>query len=266
MTTQQPWDNHQLVFVGGLHRSGTTPLARVLAGHPDVAGLAGTGVKEDEGQHLQDVYDRARLHGGPGRFALDPTSHLTEDSPLVNAESALRLWQAWAPYWDVEKKVLVEKSPPNVVMSRFLQALFPDAVFVFIVRHPIVVALSTDKWVHGPLSRSVENWLAAHRYMQADLAHLRRHVVIRYEDLIADADAALEQVRATVGLSTAIDAGAIRPDRSQRYVERWERLGRRYHPGRWAREQLIKRYEDEVASFGYDLRTLQTLGNSFVNR
>ena len=62
-------DGGRFVFVGGLHRSGTTPLARVLGAHPEISGLSGTGVSEDEGQHLQDVYPRIRAHGGMGRFA-----------------------------------------------------------------------------------------------------------------------------------------------------------------------------------------------------
>ena len=45
-----------LVFVGGLHRSGTSLVHRCLALHPAVSGFSGTGVPEDEGQHLQTVY------------------------------------------------------------------------------------------------------------------------------------------------------------------------------------------------------------------
>src|SRR3954453_21745732 len=125
--------DHQLLFVGGLHRSGTTPLTRALAAHPEVSGFSGTGVTEDEGQHLQDVYPADNSWGGPGRFARRPGAHMTESSSLTTPESADRLWKLWEPHWDLEKRVLVEKSPPNLLMTRFLQALFPDALFLIII-------------------------------------------------------------------------------------------------------------------------------------
>ena len=46
-------NGHRLVFLAGLHRSGTTLLARLLAAHPEVSAFSDTGVSADEGQHLQ---------------------------------------------------------------------------------------------------------------------------------------------------------------------------------------------------------------------
>jgi len=121
---------HTFVFLGGLHRSGTTLLARLLAAHPEVSGFSETGVPADEGQHLQTVYPPARAFGGPGRFAFRGESHLTESSPLVSEENARRLLADWGRHWDMTKPVLVEKSPPNLIRMRFLQALFPEAVIL----------------------------------------------------------------------------------------------------------------------------------------
>ena len=75
---------HRLLFVGGLHRSGTTLLADLIAAHPSTSGFANTGVPADEGQHLQDVYPAARAYGGPGRFGLAPDAHMTETHELVS--------------------------------------------------------------------------------------------------------------------------------------------------------------------------------------
>ncbi len=50
---------HSLAFIAGLHRSGTTPLTRLLAAHSEVSGFSNTHVEEDEGQHLQQVYPSA---------------------------------------------------------------------------------------------------------------------------------------------------------------------------------------------------------------
>ncbi len=139
-------EDKRFVFVGGLHRSGTTLLARCLAGHPDISGFAGTGAKEDEGQHLQTVYPAANTFGGSGGFGFSPQAHVTEDSPLVSDANRHRLWEQWSPHWDLSKPLLVEKSPPNLMKSRFLQAMFPNSWFVMLIRHPIAVAHATEKW------------------------------------------------------------------------------------------------------------------------
>ena len=126
MPVAEPWRDHTLVFISGLHRSGTTQLNETLATHPDVSGILGTGAPHDEGQHLQDVFPTARSHGGPGRFAFDPAAHLTERSPLATAAPARSgCSSSGARHWDLDRRVLIEKSPPNLIRMRFLQALYP---------------------------------------------------------------------------------------------------------------------------------------------
>lgn len=141
---------HQFVFLCGLHRSGTSPLFRLMRGHPDISGFANTGVQEDEGQHLQTIFPPALAFGGPGRFGFAGDAHLTETSALVTPENRARLLREWFRYWDVERRCLLEKSPPNLIRTRFLQAMFPNSYFLTITRHPVVVALAsaaTPTWI-----------------------------------------------------------------------------------------------------------------------
>jgi hypothetical protein len=252
---------HRLVFVAGLHRSGTTPLARVLAGHPDIAGFQGTSATEDEGQHLQSVYPAARTYGGPGRFALNPAAHLTEESPLVSPENRQRLLEAWTPHWDLSKPVLVEKSPPNLVMTRFLQALFPDAYHVAVVRHPVVVSLSTKKWTRTTsLHGLMKHWFAAHDLFRADAGHVKRLLVISYESLIARPAQTLAQVGEFLELNSPIPADGIRADRSTAYEQAWDAMASGSFLDRARRRRIEADFAGRAAEYGYDLNDLATAG------
>jgi Sulfotransferase family len=218
-------EGHQLVFLGGLHRSGTTLLARLLAAHPSVSGFSGTGAPADEGQHLQSVYPPAKVYGGPGRFGFAPEAHLTEESPLATEASARRLFADWSGYWDLEKPVLLEKSPPNLLKTRFLQALFPSAAFVVVFRHPIPVTLATARWRETRrLQPLLEHWLHCYELFEEDRRSLRRVHVIRYEDLVEDPDGALARVWGFLGLEPGGVSEPVEPGSNEAYFERWRAL------------------------------------------
>jgi hypothetical protein len=259
---EAPRPEHQLLFVGGLHRSGTTPLTRALSAHPDISGFSNTGVPEDEGQHLQDVYPPAHELGGPGRFARNPSAHLTEASELATSESASRLWKSWQPHWDLNKRVLVEKSPSNLMMTRFLQKLFPTAAFLLVVRHPVVVTLSTAKWApRTPLPLVMDNWFAAHVALRDDLPHLSRVKVIAYEALTNRPVETLAEVAEYLGLEAPIPHDTLQNDRSSAYQERWEAMASSRNPlVRTSHRYMIARYARRAKCFGYSLTDLEKEG------
>jgi hypothetical protein len=252
-------DDHRFLFIGGMHRSGTSLVTNLVGHHPQASRMLGTDEFEDEGQHVQHVYERGNQHGGPGRFAFSPAMHLTESSPLVSPASAEQLWQDWSPYWDLSREVLVEKSPPNLLKSRFLQGLFPGASFVMVLRHPIAVAMATTKWSHTTWPRLIEHWLVAHETMLEDLPHLERVIVVRYEDLMLDPAAEFRRITDLMSLPPASVDVEIRHGVNDAYLHKWER---NWPWARLGRNSSIRRYAERVQRFGYDLTPPYDLGLS----
>ncbi|MGB8914354.1 MAG: sulfotransferase [Candidatus Sulfotelmatobacter sp.] len=213
---------HAFVFVGGLHRSGTTLLTHCIGEHPEASCFQNTNVSEDEGQHLQNVYPPAIRIGGPGSFGFSREAHLTEKSRLVRRDTRARLLDAWKPFWDCSKQVLVEKSPPNLIRARFLQAIFPDARFVMIVRHPIAVTEATQKWSKTSLLSMLDHWVICHQYFLQDVSELRHVLLIQYEELVSNPAPVLERVFNFLGLRPINFLAEIREGLNDRYFDQWE--------------------------------------------
>jgi hypothetical protein len=242
--------DHRYVFVAGLHRSGTTLLTRALGNHPDVSSFAATGYPEDEGQFLQRVYPIGKIYGGPGRFGFDPRAHLTERSPLATDANRTRLRSEWEAHWDLSKGILVEKSPPNLLKMRFLQWMFPDAAFVVVMRHPIAVALATQKWSLTSTHSLIHHWLVCHERFLRDSASLRRPILTSYEALVAD-PTTLPRIQEAIGIRGQEGALEPRTGINDRYFRLWQEseglLARPY------RALLAGAFERRANRFGYSL-------------
>lgn len=207
------------LFICGLHRSGTSALHEILKTHPLVTGFSGTGKPKDEGQHLQTVLGRDGDYGGPGDFCFNPAPHLTEADIPAYRERLPELFASWGQLWAPDRPIRVEKSPPNLIRSRFLQAAFEDARFVFIVRHPLAVARATRKWSHAVEEHLFRHWLQAHRIMLDDAPFIARSCCVRYEDLAADLNGTLERIWRFAGASSLEVAADQFVDHNPGYLE-----------------------------------------------
>ena len=235
------------VFICGLHRSGTSLLHRILSAHPDASGFANTGAPEDEGQHLQSVYPPGRAFGGPGKFVFAKEAYLDETSPLITDANRKKLFSEWSRHWDLSKKILLEKSPPNVIRSRFLQAMFPESYFIFIVRHPIAVSFATQKWAHTGLPELMEHWSLAHAAMQKDIPRLKHQMLLRYEDLVAAPDRHLEAVYKFIGIPPVRVDQPVSDELNAGYFALWEK----HKLSNPESLKSILKHEETLSRFGY---------------
>jgi hypothetical protein len=267
VTLEQAGDiaqTHPFAILGGLHRSGTTLLFRMLREHPEISGFANNQDAnewlgaEDEGQYLQSVYPPAIFWGGPGKFAFSPDAHLTEESEFLTPENKTRLAYEWFPFFDLAKRYLLEKSPPNILWTRFLQSVFPNSSFVIIQRHPVAVSLATEKWSPTGLTSLVEHWLVAHEIFDKDRAHLKRVMTIKYETLISEPPATLGTIYNFLELEPHPTTFEATSEHNKKYFAQWRALQNDPQSSA-AIQECIRLYESRVRAFGYSLQDLELI-------
>jgi hypothetical protein len=217
----------RFAFVCGLHRSGTSLITRSLAQHPMISAFTNTGTIEDEGQFLQTVLPLETTFGGVGRFGFDPRAHMTEDSPLNTPDAASRLLSEWRRYWNIDKTVMLEKTPSNLLRMRLLARLFEPSSFIVVTRHPVAVSLATLKWTEGNLFSLIAHWIHCYGIAQADAAVMNRVLWLSYEDFVANPQLELTRVLRFLNLPERSDSSLTPRDDNPKYFDLWRS---RYFP------------------------------------
>lgn len=122
------------IILLGNFRSGTTMLQRVIDTHPDTVALY-----EPVGLWL--YADPSRSHDEfDARDATDSVKQYIRDQFLKYQE-------------DNGGRVIVEKTPHNILRIPYVREIFPDAHFIYIVRNPLSFISSVElKW-QRPASR-----------------------------------------------------------------------------------------------------------------
>jgi hypothetical protein len=171
------------VFILCSMRSGSTLLRVLLNSHPDI--------HAPHELHLRAL--RVRVRGRWARASMaqlglagDGLRHLLWDRLLHRAlESS-------------GKKLIVDKTPNNVFIVDELRECWPDARFVFLLRHPAAIARSRGK-LRPADDRNVER---IREYCEA-LERARQAyggLTVRYEELTADPERVTRDVCAFLGV------------------------------------------------------------------
>jgi Sulfotransferase family len=271
---------YKYVFVCGLQRSGTSMIGRNIARLENCTGFKNTGVVQDEGQYLQDVYSPDYAYGGTGRYGFDPRAHLTGTSDLSTPENVARLRARWHAYWDSSKTICVEKTPGNLLMTRFLQAAFPNSYFVIITRHPVAVSLATQRWKVSltAIHRLFDHWLHCYGIFEEDKKYLKRVYQLRYEDYIENPAKYHQEIADFIGtrvpeppkedsfryvtqwpnpMGLRVPERAmeeVTPTHNKKYFDRWRRLLTN-SPFKIYYRYVARKYEPRFINYRYSLVT-----------
>ena len=100
-----------------------------------------------------------------------------------------------------DKELLVEKTPSNVFVVDRLKTAWPEARFLYLIRHPYSVARS---WHEGkPEARSMERAIPYTRNFMEHVERARQKhpgMTVRYEDLTADPEAQTQRICEYLGV------------------------------------------------------------------
>lgn len=244
------------VMLGGFLRSGTTLLDTILMGHPS------THVREEEAMI-------ARLEEAADEIDSLPEMGLEGIAAMRNA------------YYDELQRgskftgdaLLIDKYPLMTVRAAFIHRAFPDAKYVFALRHPCDVVLSCYMQ-NFRVTRAMSSFLTiensaklydavmCHWMRAREVLPLNVHTV-RYEDMVVDLEGELRPLLDFLGLewdaslldyqTTAKERGYIRtPSYAQVTEKLYTRSSGRWESYREFMRPILPILAPWVERFGYE--------------
>lgn len=185
------------LFILGCNNSGTTLLTQILDNHPSIRTLP------KEGQRLTKAIPNS-APCGVGRVFTQRMDlfRWTEES---DASSVPRLRYDWACRFRRRSGILLEKSPPNTLRSRWLQRHFRPARFLVLVRNPYAVCEGIARRRGHSMTEAATHWRLVHEVLEEDMKYLDRCLLVRYEDICEQPEKELQAIERFLDLAVPFD-------------------------------------------------------------
>lgn len=214
------------LFILSSGRSGSTLLRRMLQNHPLIhippesedliprtSSICVDHSKAHSSDRAQKYTDLVGNMSCMEHWALDPAVlHEELEATLISSSANHDLHsvahRVHARSHKPSATILGDKTPLLIWYTDLLRLLYPKALFVCLIRHPLDVSSSIAKMkVHDTDAlHAVERWLAAARMIRnlQGGEHADRILTIRYEDLVSSPRPVIEKICTILGI-TATD-------------------------------------------------------------
>lgn len=196
------------IFIVGMHRSGTTLMERMLAGHSMVGDAGETMAFDAQMQYAAD-------HAIPGRY----DAELVRRAAGANYDEVAIGYREAARWLSKGKPMFTEKLPMNFRNVGFITKALPQAKILHLLRDPVDTCFSN--------LRTLFSGVAMYSYVQSELAafyleyrklmeHWRqvlppgRMLEVRYDELVSDPVAVAMRIAEFCGLpyeDSMVDVG-----------------------------------------------------------
>lgn len=182
---------HQHLFILCSHSSGSTALWRLLQTSPYVSALP------DEGQHIGTL--------GP-LMRKAPWNEKTElPWKEIKAE--------WNATWNLEKPILLEKSPPNLLRAPIIESTFENSAFIIMARNPYAYCEGTRRRRRTGMgygrdatyTQITQGWIREGQYQIRNLQQLQRTLYLTYEELTDNSTATVAKLLAFMPQLESLD-------------------------------------------------------------
>ena len=189
----------KFLFVVCMNNSGSTLLERVLSRCRNVVGLLAPAGPDHQvnGQRFVKKYMPSPSQLECRRIWSEQAAILQDESryqwPVIKA-----IWrEQWArnPKFQIaDRRVLLEKSPPNIYRAFMLEKHFENSFFILMQRNPYAVSEGIRRRTELPLERCIQHWIRCAQQQMRNEETLHRAIRVNYEELSEQAESCRQRI------------------------------------------------------------------------
>lgn len=185
-------DSRRWVFLLGCNNSGTSLVRYLLARHPHIASFP------IEGHFLTTVFP-VPMTLNVGRRWTEKIEYfrLTEKDSQPDRTKLRHDW--FNQIKNKMRPIVIEKSPPDTVRSRWLQEIFGSTYFIGMVRNGYAVAEGVARRKKVDIFEGARHWINANSIMIQDAKYLKNFKLIKYEDFVRNPEQVIKDLLDFIG-------------------------------------------------------------------